>query len=741
MTPETASKIKAFTSSWGTGRGAGGMTSTQSAAAQNLLYDPQARIQTGPALPEWSWQQVSFGWNGPVRETQEVRAIFIPRGWEQALSVLRVLLVLLLAAALLRRSSPHKMPPVKPFASASLLLGAIFLMLTVGASKASDFPDATLLETLRERVIEKSDAFPNAANIPLATLHLTENALEVTAVVHTGAEVAVPLPGRLPAWSPVSVSVDGKPFSSLRRDDGFLWVVLPEGVHTVKIAGLLPESADWEWAFLLRPLRVKIDAPGWVVNGVNPEGIPGQQVFLTREKKEALRDPAYEQQALRSVVQVRRNFELGLVWRVQTTVQRLSPPERPIFLRVPLLPGENVLTGNTVVTEGQMEVRLGAQTSQFSWVSELPITHEIALKTRTSDTWVEYWSLTLSPVWNVAIAGLAPIFEQNTPQLLPVWQPWPGESTTLSITRPEFIPGPTVTVSRVTQTTSLGVRQRSTRLEIALQCTLGEDFSIRIPESAEITSLTLGGASIPVRRSQGAVMVPILPGKQTIVMEWKTNAELGFRASADAVTLASPAANISSIIEVPSGRWVLWATGPLLGPAVRFWIVLACALVAAVVLTRLPSSPLKFKEWVLLALGLTQVPLPSGLLVAGWLFLFVWRGKPSYSALPIWLFNLLQIALLATTALALGVFVQVVAAGLLGDPRMFIIGNDSTPDALRWFQAGPSDVLPQPASFSISIWWYRLLMLFWALWLATSLLRWLRWSWQQFSTNQCFRRR
>ena len=55
---------------------------------------------------------------------------------------------------------------------------------------------------------------------------------------------AVPLPGRLPAWSPVSVLVDGKPEAALRRDDGYLWVVLAEGVHRVRVEGLLPTSPN-----------------------------------------------------------------------------------------------------------------------------------------------------------------------------------------------------------------------------------------------------------------------------------------------------------------------------------------------------------------------------------------------------------------------------------------------------------------------------------------------------------------
>jgi hypothetical protein len=41
---------------------------------------------------------------------------------------------------------------------------------------------------------------------------------------------------------------------------------------------------------------------------------------------------------------------------------------------------------------------------------------------------------------------------------------------------------------------------------------------------------------------------------------------------------------------------------------------------------------------------------------------------------------------------------------------------------------------------SVSIWFYRLLMLAWALWLATALIRWLKWGWDQFGAGGLWKR-
>ncbi len=172
------------------------------------------------------------------------------------------------------------------------------------------------------------------------------------------------------------------PNPRLRRDDGYLWVVLPQGVHRVRVEGLLSDATEWEWTFLLKPRRVTIDAPGWNVSGVRPDGVPDQQIFFAQQQKATAGQASYDRQDYQSLVVVQRHIELGLIWQVRTTVSRLSPEGKAVALRVPLLPGENVLSANTVVKDGFIEVRLGAQDKAFVWESELTIAKELKLSTK-----------------------------------------------------------------------------------------------------------------------------------------------------------------------------------------------------------------------------------------------------------------------------------------------------------------------------------------------------------------------
>jgi len=71
---------------------------------------------------------------------------------------------------------------------------------------------------------------------------------------------------------------------------------------------------------------------------------------------------------------------------------------------------------------------------------------------------------------------------------------------------------------------------------------------------------------------------------------------------------------------------------------------------------------------------------------------------------------------------------------------MYIVGNGSSMDYLRWYQDFSAGRLPEVWVLSISIWFYRFLMLAWALWLAHSLIKWMGWAWRQFSFEGLWRK-
>lgn len=696
----------------------------------NMFQSSDARVQTGCAVPQWDGNQVTCYWSGRVKSDQQIRLVLLSCQMHRLLTVGKLVLLFLLTAVLLGVAK-LRLPSLGRGGSAAVVLLAVLFTSNVGYAQN---PDSQMLETLRRRLSEPSTAFPHAADIATVDLKLNDGRITMTAEIHAATAVAVPLPGRLPSWSPLSITLDGEPNALVcRRPDGYLWVTVPQGVHTVVVEGLLAETSEWEWTFVLPPRQVTIDAPGWNVTGVDRNGVPGKQAFFTKQEKRTDEEATYDQKNFRAVTAVERRVEVGLVWKVHTTVRRLSAPGKAISLKIPLLPGESVLSGNLVVEDDKIEVNLAANQSEFTWESEIAPTQELKFQAADSAQWVERWRLVTSPVWNVAFSDLTPIYQVNETSLTPEWRPWPGESMTLTFTRPEAVPGQTMTVQEVTHATDLGARQRNTELTLQVESSLGSDFVLDFDANAEVRSLTVNDKKTIARRNGRQLIIPVRPGKQSISLTYITPLTIGTVALIDSVKLPVDGANVTTTVRISRNRWVLWAQGPLRGPAVRFWVILVCAVLVALALGSLSLSPLGRVEWVLLIIGLTQVPLFAAMLVIGWLFLLAWRGKQEPGDVSYWRFNLMQVAIVLLTIASLAILVVAVGEGLLGNPDMFIIGNDSSQTTLNWFQPRTGLELPQPMVVSVSVWFYRLLMLFWALWLAVALLRWLQMGWTAFS--------
>ncbi len=247
----------------------------------------------------------------------------------------------------------------------------------------------------------------------------------------------------------------------------------------------------------------------------------------------------------------------------------------------------------------------------------------------------------------------------------------------------------------------------------------------------------------PIRQEGRAVSVPLAPGTQQVELAWREPngaRQLVYRGSA--VDLGMPSVNADVRIAPSAGRWTLFAGGPRLGPAVLFWPLLAVFALVALGLGRLcaatDAAPLRFRHWLLLGVGLTQVPVPAAAVVAAWLLALGWRRQRGAEVPGAW-FDLVQVGLAGLTAVALAVLFFSIRQGLLGLPEMQIAGNGSTAALLRWYQDRSGPALPQPWIASVPLLVYRLAMLAWALWLALALVRWLRWGWGCFSAGELWR--
>jgi hypothetical protein len=716
----------------------------------NLAQDAAAHIQTGPAVPEWSWRKITFGWNSPVSPKDQVRMLLIPAWLGRSLCIIRVVLTAAVLGILLRRRrdvaesdgtsgtgtfTGGANSPIAAF----VLAFAVFAFGSTAVAQTA-FPSAELLKELETRATRPDSAFPHAADIARARLEIRGSRMVLDAEAHVAARCAVPMPGKVSSGTPLTVRVNGAAGVCGRRD-GYLWVVLEPGVHRVVVEAMLAERTDWQWTYLLRPRRVEVDAPEWEVGGLKAGGQPEEQVFFSQKTKPAERSGEYERQDLAPVLRVERTVELGLAWQVRTTVRRLSPQGAGVQALVPLVEGEGVLTSGVAVKDGAVEVRMGARDEVFVWESAFPIRESFRLDAGTGG-WVESWKVEVSPVWNIAFEGLAPVYGESGGAMVPQWSPWPGENVAFTVKRPDSILGPVVTVNRLRYSIQPGARHREMVVEAEIRSTLGGDFVVKAASGIGTVQVQVGGRSVPARVEDRPwasppdtrIAVPLQPGVQAVSLRWSVAEAMGRVTAMDRVVFPVDLSNVTLEAGVPESRWVLWAWGPQRGPAVRFWSLAVSSVVGALVLRRFGKGPLGVGAWALLLLGLTQAPLAGAGLAVLWFFAMEWRGRVAERA---WFQNRLcrypvQMVLIALTLAFVSVLVLAVSEGLTGRPEMRILGNESTSAMLKWFQARATAGVPAAGYLSVSIWWYRLMMLLWALWLASSAIRWFVWAWRQF---------
>lgn len=595
-------------------------------------------------------------------------------------------------------------------------------------------PSAELIGQLRERLLAPPECRPGCTAIARMALQVRADTLRLRLEIDVLAESALPLPGELGDWLPRSVTVDERPAEALRLQGESLWLHLSPGRHQVLLEGPLPAGEGIQLPLPLRPHHVTLDLDGWRVDGVHENGLSDGTLQLTRLGRSA-RDPqeALVAETLPPFVQVERTFVLGLTWQLETHVKRLSPLGSAVVLAVPLLAGESVTTPELHVQNGQALVNMGPQEELVSWTSTLVERPAMTLHAPASTNWVETWQMQASPIWHLEARGIPPVQPEQGGSIQGVWRPWPGETLELSVSRPGGAAGPTLTIDRSSTQVRPGRRATDTTLELQIRSSRGGQHALALPQGAVLEAVAIDGAPRFIRQQATKVTLPIHPGRQHVRISWQEARRMDAFYRVSSAQLGAPSVNATTLLTMPDNRWVLFAGGGgLMGPAVLFWSTLCVLLIVALALGKVRLTPLRTTSWALLGIGLATLPAWSGAIVAGWLLFCGWRER-TVELGGRRRFNLRQVLIVSWGLLALAVLVAAVYQGLLGPPSMQIGGNGSSAGLLRWYTDRAGVALPSPWVVSAPIYVYRLFMLAWALWLAWSLLAWLRWSWSAFN--------
>lgn len=709
--------------------------------------DPDAVVQTGPGLPSWDWQQINLNWNGPVAAEQRIGLVMLGPLLNRVLHFVMIVLVVVLGWRLADLRSLTGTPRSGAFAKlvvAALLLPVLWSVPKPGLAA---FPSQEMLGELERRLTVADDCLPRCADIEAMLLDVHPARYDAHLRVHALRETALPLPVDTSHFAPLSVSLDKEVAHDklFRTKAGQLWVLLPAGRSDVHLQIALPNSNEVLLPLPLRPHRVEVNASGWTVAGVSEQGVPDSQLQLTRVSDEGQTSTeaagTFAPLRLPVFARIEHTLRLGLQWNLETRVIRVSPVGTSLLLHVPLLPDESVITDGVRVEDGRVRVNMAPNRREVKWLSRLEPRHSLTLIASQSSQWVEVWKADIGSIWHVDFEGLAPVHHQGKgKQWFPTWQPWPGEQVTLSVSRPEGVPGRTLTIDQSRLMVKPGKRATDSELAFRVRASQGGQHDLHLPPGVELQSGRINGVSLPLRAENGTLSLPIVPGDQEVVLSWRLMQGVDTLWRTPKFALGESSVNANLNAQMAPDRWLLWVSGPRLGPAVLFWGILLVVILAAIILGRTTSHlyPLGTLSWLLLGVGLTQVSVFSGVLVIGWFALVHYRGTLPEEVSKL-RFNLMQMGIAVVTLAVLAILFWAVQQGLLGRPQMQVSGFGSDSYNLNWYQDRVEDGYPQGSVVSVPLYVYRILMLLWALWLAFALLRWLQWGWKAFAHHGLWR--
>jgi len=109
---------------------------------------------------------------------------------------------------------------------------------------------------------------------------------------------------------------------------------------------------------------------------------------------------------------------------------------------------------------------------------------------------------------------------------------------------------------------------------------------IKLPDDAVLQSVTINGVVQPIRQDGRSVAIPLVPGSQSVVLSWRQTSGLLSSWTTPEVDLGAPSANADLEVQVSNDRWVLFLSGPRMGPAVLFWSYLLVLMLLSIGLGR-----------------------------------------------------------------------------------------------------------------------------------------------------------
>ncbi|CAA6827312.1 MAG: Unknown protein [uncultured Sulfurovum sp.] len=698
---------------------------------QNRI-DPNAVVQTGVAKPKWEWHTHQFSWQSGVGSADRLELWLISPMMNKVLKVLNIVGMLFLLYMFLREFGRSMMPSIKENIglgqTAKMALFISLLAISPNTLKA-EVPSEKILLELKEKLMVKPPCLPHCASMEQLEVEINDEFMQVSMNISAVQEIAVPILGNRNSWLPEKVMLNGSKAISLNLDSsGGLWVMLTKGVHEVVLSGSIKGHHQ-----IMLPSRLAIHNFSSSVNNAMWRVGSDHKSYVEISNLNIENQKAKEASKIEPLVEVERTFYFGQRWYVDTKVKLLNKIDKPYSLMYDLLESESILNKEIELKDNQAVLHLSNKKRTYSWRSSLPITKALTLKASQQNQLLEVWQMDIASIWDMTYQGIEPVEQLKVNDaLMPRFKPWHDEVLTLNLEKAKAVKGENLTIESSKVKLSQSGRYRDVTLDLSLKSSQAGQYIISLKSVTELKPTVIDGRTHYLKISDGEVSIPLQAKAQKVKLSWREERGTDVQYDFSSIDLGKTSTNNTIQLTLAQNRWILWTSGPIFGPAVLLWGVLLAVLLFALILGRIKGSPLKSRDWLLLGVGVSTTSIMIMLPIIIWIFLLRFKEFKG-DALLGWKRNFTQILLVILTLIAIGTIIGAVSFGLLGNPEMMIAGNNSYGNHLGWYSDRIAGTVPEPSVVSVSIWYYRALMLLWSIWIAFSLIKWLKWAWAVFT--------
>jgi len=709
---------------------------------QDLInrYQTGAILQAGKGTPQWRTNPILLSWDGPISDNQQFKLLLLP---PFVRAMWRILLVFASIAWLLflLKKLTRDLSNIKTAKTTTALL--FLLCFFPGIIVAQNYPSDGLLKELHKRLYQEVECKSNCASIESSHVRVNASHLQIQLRYHAFENVVVGIPYSKD-WRVEKITINGKAQPERIIYKNRPWINIPKGINTVNLIGTIANRNNISILFPLTPGSITAESSGWQIAGIDNKLLSNNTLQLISTIQDTSDSEQTKRTDIKQFVNVRRFITFDDNWSVVTSVDRIASNQGALNLSIPLLKNEHPTEKMQYDSNGDAIISMGPTESSFSWRSRIDRSAEMTLFAADNEHYLETWEILSSPQWNVNILGVpivtpTNIIDSMDDYFVHTYKPRPGESLLINISRPKAIDGNIVSIESINNHFSVAKRATKSITTIHYRATQGGSFDVNLDKRAEINSVSFDGIDSNLTNENGVISVGFLPGKHTVIIDWQLNQPFSSINTTPTISIAENYSNIRQKINIPNNRWVLYGYSKGVGPAFLYWGEFLFFTILAFFLAKIPYSPLKFWQWLLLGYAFGTVSWFAFGFISLWLFFVGWKKQQQVMTKDLSAV-LLQWFSLLLSVITIMVFIASVAFGLLSYPQMGITGQGSSATNLNWFMDAYQNQLPAITIVSLPIWWYKGLMLIWSIWVSFSLLDWLQQLLKSFDKNLWWKR-